>query len=82
MDDLTTLTDDGARDLLAQVYADVQRRDAIANAPAQAEQIRRAWADASGRKDGDPWTQPTGDYHLCAEFTFWNRFAGRNCKDR
>ena len=27
MIDLTTLTDDEARDLLARVYADVQRRD-------------------------------------------------------
>ena len=35
--DLTTLTDTEARDLLAAVYAEVQRRDAIAQAPAQAE---------------------------------------------
>ena len=62
MIDLTTLTDAEARDLLARVYAEVQRRATLANAPAQAEQISRAWADASGRKDGDPWTQPTGGH--------------------
>lgn len=55
MIDLTTLTDDEARDLLDAVYADVQRRETLANTPAQVEQISRAWADASGRQDGDPW---------------------------
>ena len=58
--DLTALTDDEARDLLARVYADVQRRDAIAQAPAQAEALAATYAAAIGRKDGDPWTQPTG----------------------
>ena len=40
--DLSTLTDDEARDLLAAVYAEVQRRTTLANAPAQVEQISRA----------------------------------------
>ena len=58
--DLSTLTDDEARDLLAAVYAEVQRRDAIAQAPAQAEALATAYAAAIGRKDGDPWQAPTG----------------------
>lgn len=57
---LTALTDDEARDLLAAVYAEVQRRDTIAQAPAQAEALAATYAAAIGRKDGDPWTQPTG----------------------
>lgn len=64
--DLITLTDDEARDLLARVYAEVQRRETIANAPAQVERISRAWADASGRQDGDPWTQPVGAHDVWA----------------
>ena len=58
--DLTTLTDAEARDLLARVYAEVQRRDAIAQAPAQAEALAATYAAAIGRKDGDPWAQPVG----------------------
>ena len=57
---LTTLTDDEARELLARVYADIQRRDAIAQAPAQAEALAAAYAAAIGRQDGDPWQAPTG----------------------
>ena len=60
MDDLTALTDDEARDLLGRVYAEVQRRDAIANAPAQAEALSATYVAAIGRTDGDPWTQPVG----------------------
>ena len=60
MIDLATLTDDEARDLLAAVYAEVQRRDTLASAPAQAEALAATYAAAIGRKDGDPWTQPTG----------------------
>ena len=58
--DLTALTDDEARDLLARVYAEVQRRDTLAGAPAQAEALAATYAAAIGRKDGDPWTQPVG----------------------
>ena len=58
--DLTTLTDDEARDLLASVYAEVQRRDAIAQAPAQAEALTATYAAAIGRKDGDPYQPVTG----------------------
>lgn len=58
--DLTTLTDDEARDLLGRVYAEVQRRDAIAQAPAQAEALATAYAAAIGRQDGDDWTAPSG----------------------
>ena len=54
LDHLTTLTDAEARDLLAAVYAEVQRRDAIAKAPAQAEALATRYAAAIGRKDGDP----------------------------
>ena len=65
--DLTTLTDTEARDLLARVYADIQRRDAIAQAPAQAEALAATYAAAIGRKDGDPWTQPTGAHNAHAD---------------
>ena len=58
--DLTTLTDDEARDLLARVYAEVQRRDAIVQAPAQAEALAATYAAAVGRKDGDPYQPVTG----------------------
>ena len=59
---LTTLTDTEARDLLAAVYADVQRRDAIAQAPAQAEALATAYAQVIGRHDGDPY-QPVSGAH-------------------
>ena len=58
--DLTTLTDDEARDLLAAVYADVQRRDAVAAAPAQAEALAAQYAQAIGRQDGDAYQPVTG----------------------
>ena len=67
MDDLTALTDDEARDLLGRVYAEVQRRDAIANAPAQAEALSATYAAAIGRNDGDPWTQPSGAHDAYAK---------------
>ena len=60
LDHLTTLTDAEARDLLAAVYAEVQRRDAIAKAPAQAEALATRYAAAIGRKDGDPYQPVTG----------------------
>ena len=62
LDHLTTLTDAEARDLLAAVYAEVQRRDAIAKAPAQAEALATRYAAAIGRKDGDPY-QPVAGAH-------------------
>ena len=67
MIDLTTLTDDEARDFLAAVYAEVQRRDTLASAPAQAEALAATYAAAIGRKDGDPWTQPTGAHDAYAK---------------
>ena len=60
LDHLTTLTDAEARDLLARVYAEVQRRDAIAQAPAQAEALAATYAAAVGRKDGDAYQPVTG----------------------
>ena len=58
--DLDTLTDAEARDLLASVYAEVQRRDAIAQAPVQAEALAATYAAAIGRKEGDPYQPVTG----------------------
>ena len=58
--DLTTLTDAEARDLLAAVYADVQRRETIAAAPARAADLAAQYAQAIGRHDGDAWQQPVG----------------------
>ena len=58
--DLTTLTDDEARDLLAAVYAEVQRREILASAPAQAEALAATYAAAIGREEGDPYQPVTG----------------------
>ena len=58
--DLTTLTDDEARDLLGRVYAEVQRREILASAPVQAEALAATYATAIGRKDGDPYQPVTG----------------------
>ena len=58
--DLTTLTDDEARDLLARVYAEVQRREILASAPVQAEALAATYAAAIGRKDGDPYQPVVG----------------------
>ena len=60
LDHLDTLTDAEARDLLAAVYAEVQRRDTLAQAPAQAEALAATYAAAIGRKDGDPYQPVTG----------------------
>ena len=58
--DLTTLTDAEVRDLLGRVYTEVQRRDAIAQASAQAEALAATYAAAIGRKPGDPYQPVTG----------------------
>lgn len=60
--DLTTLTDTEARDLLAAVYADVQRRETIAAAPARAADLAAQYAQAIGRHDGDAY-QPVSGAH-------------------
>ena len=60
LDHLDTLTDAEARDLLAAVYAEVQRRDTLAQAPAQAEALAATYAAAIGRKDGDSYQPVTG----------------------
>ena len=61
---LATLTDDDLHDLRQQVLTEVERRATLASAPAQVEQICRAWADARGRQDGDPWQQPVGAHDV------------------
>lgn len=65
--DLTTLTDTEARDLLAAVYADVQRRETIAAAPARAADLAAQYAQAIGRQDGDAWQQPVGAHDAYAK---------------
>ena len=45
--DLTTLTDDEARDLLGRVYADVQRRATLATAPARPRDLKPRAPDAA-----------------------------------
>ena len=64
--DLTTLTDEDLDALRVAVLTEQERRATLANAPAQVEQISRAWADASGRHDGDPWQQPAGGHDVWA----------------
>ena len=60
MDDLTTLTDEVLDQRRIDVLTEQENRATLANAPAQAEALAVRYAAASGRKDGDDWTQPTG----------------------
>ena len=58
--DLNALTDAELDDLRIEVLTEQERRGTLAQAPTQAEALATAYATAIGRKDGDPWTQPTG----------------------
>ena len=61
--DLTTLTDTEARDLLAQAYAEVQRRDAIGPGVAVTWTDGNRWRNKSGTwlpKTASPGTYPMG----------------------
>ena len=55
-----TWTDDDLDALRIAVLAEQERRRLIADAPAQAVALADRYAAAIGRKDGDPWVQPTG----------------------
>ena len=57
---LTELSDDELDNLRIEVLIEQERRQTLANAPAQADDLARRYRTATGAKDGDPWTQPTG----------------------
>ncbi|WP_297742066.1 hypothetical protein [uncultured Tessaracoccus sp.] len=56
--DLTTVSDDELDALRRYVLTELERRNVLATAQQQAEQLAKRWADASGRHDGGPWRQP------------------------
>ena len=57
--DFTTLDDAALDALRIDVLTEQERRRLIADAPAQAAALADRYAAAIGRKDGDPWVQPT-----------------------
>lgn len=57
---LTTLTDEDFDAPRVAVLTEQERRQLIADAPAQAVALAERYAAAIGRKDGDPWQAPTG----------------------
>ena len=59
MVDLTTLTDEDLDALRGAVLTEQERRRLIADAPAQAAALADRYAAAIGRKNGEPWVQPT-----------------------
>lgn len=60
MIDLTDYDDEALADLRIQVLTELERRQTIATAETQAEQIATRYAQAIGRRDGDQWVQPSG----------------------
>lgn len=60
MIDLSTYDDDGLDALRVVVLTEQGRRAVVAHAPAEAEALAQRWSEASGRADGDEWTQPQG----------------------
>lgn len=68
-DDWATITPEQAGTMLTDLdaaltyaYSARQRLDAIASAPAKAEQAAIDWAQAVGRQDSAPWSQPLGAF--------------------
>ena len=57
---LNELSDDDLNQLRIQVLIEQERRQTLANAPAQADDLARRYRTATGAKEGDPWTQPQG----------------------
>lgn len=62
-DELRALTDTDLQHLLGEVYAEVQRRQTLAAAPAEAEALAHRYAEAIGREDGDEWAAPSGAHN-------------------
>lgn len=82
---LMALTDVEILQLRGDVEADIARRTVLSTAAEQAEALSEAWAEASGRKSGDPWAQPHGAhdaYRQGAEVTHngkvWVSLVGAN----
>lgn len=57
---LHDLTDYELDELRRDVLIEQERRYVLATVPQKVEQLARQWADASGRRDGNPWQQPVG----------------------
>lgn len=57
---LMALTDAEILQLRGDVEADIARRTVLNTAEEQAQELSEAWYQASGRKPGDPWSQPRG----------------------
>lgn len=64
--DLRELDDEYLDQLRVDVLTEQERRNRVAEAPSRVEQAQRDYADAIGRKDGDPWDQPVGAHDAYA----------------
>ena len=62
MTDLTALTDADLDALRLAVLLEQERRTLLAQAPARAAELATQYAQAIGRKDGDPY-QPVTEAH-------------------
>ena len=58
--DYTNMTTEEVSAILAGAYDELARRETLARAPEQIEEARTQYIAASGRTDGDEWTQPAG----------------------
>lgn len=58
--DFTDITDEELDALRIEILTEQERRQIVASAPEQAEQLARRYFVATGREDGQPWVQPTG----------------------
>lgn len=64
---LTELSDDELDNLRVDVLTEQERRQTLANAPAQADDLARRYRTATGVQDGDPWSQPQGAHDAYPE---------------
>ena len=64
---LNDLSDDDLDRLRVNVLVEQERRQTLANAPAQADELARRYRSATGAKDGDPWVQPEGAHDAYPE---------------
>lgn len=65
--DLTALTREELDQLWSDVLSEIERRQVIADAPRQAEELARNFLAADGRTEGAPWVQPTGAHDAYPE---------------
>lgn len=60
MTDVEVLDDSELEDLRLAVIAEQRKRQAIRDAPEQANEVAQRYADATGMVPGAPWVQPIG----------------------